>query len=251
MATALELVVRAYKALTVVGTSSATAPTPEQRNDGLVSLNAMLDSWSNENLYCYRVNEAQFTLQIGVSSYTVGTGGVINTPRPLRVIQAYIQDGGGNNYSMNIRTLDWWNQIGNRSSIITNQIPTDCYYDPQYPLGVFSVWPWPLTNYSCFFDTYQAISNLSTLTTTLQMPPGYERAIVYNLAIEISASQGIPLPTDGLNIPEIASKAIIAIKTNNDGNREIISMYDGAIVSHAYATYNPYSDSVGRGNLSG
>jgi hypothetical protein len=241
--TALELVVRAYKALTVVGASSATSPTTEQRNDGLTALNALLDSWSNENLACYQVRENSFALSIGTSSYTVGSGGTVNIARPLQIIQAYVQDGGGNNYPLTIRTRDWWNMIGNRSSIITSQIPTDCFYDPAFPLGIFAIFPYPLTAYTVFFDSYLAVATLSTLTASLSMPLGYERAMVFNLAVEISAQTGIPLPTNGTNITKLAEDSLAAIKRTAEGNREIISWYDGAIVSHASPTYNIYRDS--------
>lgn len=248
MPTALQLIVRAYKALTVVGTSSAVAPTAEQRQDGLDALNALLDSWSNENLSCYQVQDTNFQLQIGVSSYTVGAGGTISSiARPLQVIQARLTDGGGNNYQFNIRSRDWWNRIGNLSSIITSQIPTDMFYDPQYPLGVLAVWPWPLTNYTVYFDSYLPVANLSTLTHSLSMPIGYERAMVYNLAAEIATMQGIVNEVVP-QVMEIASKSIAAVKRTNVGNREIISTYDGALVSHAYATYNPYADRPGGGS---
>lgn len=242
MPTALEVIVRSYKALTVVGASSATSPTTEQRNDGLTALNALLESWNTENLTCYSVRETSFTLTIGTTSYTVSTGATVNVARPLQILQAYVQDAGGNNYPLTIRTLDQWNQIGNRSSIITSQIPTDCYYDPTFPGGVFSVFPTPLAAYTVFFDAYLPLSTLSTLTHSLSFPPGYERAMVYNLAVEISAMTGIPLPASGTNIQKLAEDSLANIKRINEGNREIVASYDGAIVSHAYPTYNIFRD---------
>ena len=242
MATALDIVVRAYKALQAVSVSSATSPTTEQRNDGLTALNSLLDSLSNENLTCYTVRENSFTLSVGVSSYTVGSGATVNVTRPQQITQAYLQDSGGNNYMFNLRTRDWWNLIGNRSSLITSQIPTDMFYDPSYPNGVIAVWPFPLVAYQVFFDSYQPLANLSTLTETVSFPPGYDRMMVFNLAVEISAQTGIALPTQGINVQEIADKAMASIKRINLGNREIIAKYDEAIVSHAYPTYNIYRD---------
>lgn len=242
MTTALEVVVRSYKVLGVIQTSSATSPTTEQRNDGLVSMQALMDSWNTENLTCFSVRDNSFTLSVGVSSYTIGSGATVNVDRPLQIIQAYLRDSGGNNYPLNIRTRDQWNQIGNRSSIITSQIPTDCFYDPTYPNGVFAVFPYPLAAYQVFFDSYSPLTSVSTLTQTLSFPPGYERAFVYNLAVEISAQNGIPLPTTGTNIQELANTSKGNIKRINEGNREIVASYDGAIVSHAYPTYNIYRD---------
>lgn len=240
MATALDIVVRAYKALQVVTVSSATSPTTEQRNDGLTALNSLLDSLSNEDLTCYTVRETAFTLSIGVSSYTVGSGATINISRPQQIIQAYLQDSGGNNYMFNLRTRDWWNMIGNRSSIITSQIPTDMFYDPSHPNGVIAVWPWPLVAYQVFFDSYQPLANLSTLTETVSFPSGYDRMMVFNLAAEIATQAGVAPPD---NVMRIASDSMASIKRINVGNREIIAKYDEAIVSNAYPTYNVYRDS--------
>jgi hypothetical protein len=245
VATALELIVRAYKTLTVVGASSATSPTTEKRNDGLTALNALLDSWSNENLTCYQVRENSFTLSVGVSSYTIGSGGTVNVSRPLQITQAYVQDGGGNNFGLTLHTRETWNMIGNRSSVITSQIPTDAFYDPAFPLGIFAVFPYPLTAYTVFFDSYLPVATLSTLTHSISMPLGYERAMVFNLAVEISAQTGIPLPTNGTNVMKLAEDSLANIKRTNVGNREVISIYDGAIVTTPYASYNPYSDRIG------
>ena len=242
MPSALDIVVRAYKALGVVSVSSATSPTTEQRNDGLTSLNALLDSLSNENLTCYSVRENSFTLSVGVSSYTVGSGATVNVERPLQIIQAYLQDGGGNNYLFNLRTRDWWNMIGNRSSLITSQIPTDMFYDPTYPNGVISVWPYPLVAYTVFFDSYLGLTTLSTLTESISFPKGYERMMVFNLAAEIASSLGMPESSQLSNVYKMASDSMAAIKRINMGNREIIAKYDEAIVSHAYPTYNIYRD---------
>jgi len=242
MATALDVVVRAYKALTVVATSSATSPTTEQRNDGLTAFQSLLDSWNTENLTLFSVRENSFTLSIGVSSYTVGSGATVNVTRPMQILQAYVRDSGGNNYPLNIRTRDQWNMIGNRSSIITSQIPTDIFYDPTYANGVIGVFPYPLAAYTVFFDSYDPLSTVSTLTQTISFPPGYERAFVFNLAVEISAQTGIPLPQSGTNIQKLAEDSLANIKRINAGNREIVAMYDGAIVSRAYPTYNIYRD---------
>lgn len=240
-ATSLELIVRAYKALGVVGTSSATSPTTEERTDGLTALNSMLESWANENLTLISQQEQSFPLVIGTNSYTIGSGGDINVTRPLQILSAYVQDSGGNNYPLTVRTRDQWNMIGNKSSIITSQIPTDMFYDPTMPLGTVYVFPYPLTTYNVFFDSYLQLTTFSSLTVSTAMSPGYERALVYNLAVEISNQFGIPMLGE-TNVADLASRSLAAIKRTNLGNREVVANYEGAIVSHPYGTYNIYSD---------
>ena len=203
-----------------------------------------MDSWSNERLMSYEIAETSFPLQVGVNQYTIGTGGTINTTRPDDILQAYVQDTGNNNYGLRIVPRDKWNQIGNRGSTITSQIPNTLFYDPQYPLGVINIFPYPLVAYTVFLDMSLQQSQFSGLTTALSLPPGYEMAIVLNLAVNLSNVSGIPVPP-----PSPGGKSLFMRADEAKGNikrtnlPEIIADYDNAIVSHANATYNIYSDS--------
>ena len=242
---ASDLITRSMKALQALG--STEVPTAAEANDGLVALNALLDSLSLDDLSSYVIEEQSFPLVIGQASYTIGVGGNINVVRPFDITQAYIQDVNKNNFLIRIVPRDKWNQIGNRGPTITSQIPNTMFYDPQFPLGVINIFPTPLLAYTCFFDNTLSQQTFATLATVLAMPPGYERMYVYNLAVEISSMFGIPIPAVGpgqKNIAQLADEAMAAVKSNNI--KDVISNYDPAIVSHSYATYNIYSDSWGR-----
>lgn len=242
MATASDLITRAMKALQSLGATEV--PTAAEMNDGLTALNALLDSWSNDSLNAYEIREDSFTLTIGTSAYTIGSGGTINVTRPLSIRQAYIQDATKNNYTMRIVQRNEWNLIGNRGSTITSQIPSTLFYDPQYPLGIINVFPTPLSAYTCFIDSLRQQTTLASVSTSVSMPVGYERAMVFNLAVEISSQFGIPIPPVGpgqKNVTEIAAEALAAVKRTNAP--EIIARMDDAIVSRSYATYNIYRDS--------
>lgn len=233
------------KALQALG--GTEVPSASEANDGLVALNALLDSWSLSDLVAYQVQEQSFPLVIGTNSYTIGSGGVINVARPQSITQAYIQDTNKNNFLMNLLPRDKWNQIGNRGPTITSQIPNTMFYDPAFPLGIINIFPTPLLAYTCFFDSVLDQVTFATLATNLAMPVGYERMYVYNLAIEISSMFGIPIPPVGpgqKNIAQLAQEAMALVKSNNI--KDVISGYDPAVVSKSYATYNIYSDSFSR-----
>lgn len=241
--TALGIVTRAMKAIQALG--SGETPSAAEASDGLDAFNAMLDSWSNEGLASYETLETSFTLTVGTSQYTCGAGGTASTTRPLSVEQAYIQDTGGNNYMMTILPRDKWNEIGNRSSTITSQIPNVLFYDAQYPVGVINIFPTPLIAYTCFFDSRLQQVTFSTLTQSLSMPPGYERAYVSNLAMEM-VLLGFETTLDGKQLTllaNVASDSKKNIKTTNI--TEQIVDYDPMLVSRAKSTYNIYRDSGG------
>lgn len=241
--TAQTILTRAGKALGYVGRTETMSA--QDSNDGIVIFNAMLDSFSNEKLLSFVVLEQSFPLQVNKSSYTIGPSGGpdIVAARPLDITQAYVRDSGNNNFNLNILPRDKWNQIGNRGSTITSQIPTDMFYDPQYPLGVINIFPTPLIAYTVFFDTTQDQSAFATLTTAFAMPEGYERAYVTNLAVELVAN-GFPMllnPTQWAALQEAAKESKANIKRTNI--KDVIADYDDAIVSRSYATYNIFSDS--------
>lgn len=244
--TANDIITRAMKALQALGATEV--PSAAEATDGLTAFNALLDSWSLEGLNAYRVDENSFTLVPGTASYTIGSGGAINVTRPLDITQAYVQDSGSNNFLINIRTRDRWNMIGNRGTTVTSQIPTDMFYDPSYPLGVIYLFPTPLTAYTVFFDNTLDQVTFAALTTVLSMPKGYERAMVFNLAVEISSQFGIPIPASApgqKSIGDLARESLANVKRMNI--QEVIADTDPAIVSRSYATYNIYQDRPGGG----
>jgi len=224
-------------------------PSASEANDALEALNSLLDSWTaGEGLVAYEIKEESFTLVVGQSAYTIGSGGNFNTTRPTDIIQAYIQDSGKNNFLLNIRERDRWNIIGNRGPTITSQIPTDLFYDPQFPLGIINLFPTPNISYTIFIDSQLQQVTFANLTTALSMPPGYERAFVFNLAVEISSMFGIPIPPNSQgqkNLVEIARESLANAKRRNI--KENISDVDPSIVSRSYATYNIFQDRPGGG----
>ncbi len=241
MTTASQIITRAAKTLRYLGRDEVL--TAQDANDGLIAFNAMLDSWSNENLFSFVVLERNFPLQVMVPSYTIGSGGAINTTRPLDITQAYVQDAAGNNFLMDLKTRDWWNQIGNRSATITSQLPNALFYDPQYPLGVINIFPTPLIGYTVFYDSMQQQVDPSALTTSISMPEGYERAYVLNLAIDMQTA-GFPClldEKDYMQLKENARESKAAVKRTNI--KDVIANYDVAIVSKSYASYNIFRDS--------
>src|SRR5882724_4545137 len=121
-----QLITRSMQALKALG--SQEVPTAAEANDGLVALNALLDSMSLDDLFSWEVLEISFPLVVAQASYTIGVGGNINTTRPTEISQAYIQDTNKNNFLMRIVPRDKWNQIGNRGPTITSQIPNTLFY---------------------------------------------------------------------------------------------------------------------------
>lgn len=214
---------------------------------GLQQLTMMLDSWSNEPQACFAITEQSFTLVPGKSRYSIGTGGGadVAVTRPIRIIEgpgaAYVQDVNGNNFAVEVVTQSKWNQIGNRSSLTSSNLPDTLFYDPQMPLGFINLWPQPNAGgYTLFFDSYLQLVDPAVLTSQFSLPPGYEMAIYSNLGVILwtFCYPSKPLPP---NIAKIASKALATIKRANKRNNT--ANFDKELNPQGQSVYNPYTDS--------
>lgn len=239
MTTASDIITRAARALGYLGRNEVL--TASDANDGLNALNSLLDSWSSsESLMSYIEVERSFTLIAGTQTYTIGTGGMINTTRPTDIIRAFVRDANNLDYVMSVIPQDQWNSIGQKT--ITSQIPTTLFYYSDFPLGQINIFPIPLLPYTVFYDSTLDQVDFSLLTTTLSMPVGYERAYILNLAVELMGA-GWPSMLNQTQLGALinnASEAKGNVKRSNI--KEVVAKYDDAIVSKSYATYNVYSD---------
>lgn len=208
---------------------------------GFSRLNQMIDSWSNESLTTYAILEQNAALKPGQTFYTIGPGGDFNMTRPIRVSYgpgaAYILDQNNNRYPVDVVPRDRWNQIWNLVSVTSN-LPSTMFYDPQFPLGVIGIWPMPNTTITLFWDSYLQIARFTSLATTLQLPPGYEKAIEENLAIYMAPV----FPTAVVSPLLTASAAESKGNVKRSNIRQSIANFDPEITT-SKGRYNIYSDS--------
>jgi hypothetical protein len=234
------------KAVQMIGAYDASTPLSSADGQLLLDLlNTMLDNWSNLPLACYEILEQSAPLVPGQAVYTIGPGGNFNMTRPLKILTdpgtAYVQDSNGNNYDMRVVPRDKWNLYANRSDIITSNFPNILFYDPQFPLGVINITPFPTIAYTMFWDSMLQLSQFASLTTSVNLPPGYFMALYTNLA-ELAH----PFFMDGpINpaIPKWAAKSLGDVKRNNI--RDNYAAYDPEIVSRANLQFNIYTDTAG------
>lgn len=242
MSTALQLIERAYQLCGYAPTEPLSGADVDLGQD---TLNKMLDSWSNDELMCYATLEQTVTLSPGKSSYTIGTSGGadVNSARPLRILEgygrAYLTDSNGNNYPVNVYEKNQWNQLANRSSATTSNLPEVMYYDPQFPLGIINVWPVPTESITLSFDSSLSLPDMPNTTTQFSLPPGYELAIQFNLAVLLKPFVGGADISRAVAGTAATSKAAI-MRTNKRRN---VAQFDRSIVGVGNRAYNIYTDS--------
>lgn len=207
MATALDLI---KGSLRLIG-SLATGETPSSADssDALVTLNQLLDSWSNDGLIVYSRTREVFPLIASQSSFTIGTGGDFDTTRPINISEAGLIENDAE-FPLEIITQQEYSQIVLKST--ESNIPRRLYYEPEFPLGRIYLWPIPSSGNSIALYSMKPLASIASLATTISLPPGYERMIKYNLALELSPEYGKPI--DGI-IAQIASDSKNEIQRTN------------------------------------
>lgn len=207
MATGQTLINRATR---LIGVSSVGETlSAEETEDGLTALNAMLDSWRNERMMVYAIQDESLTMVATQSSYTIGSGGDLNTTRPVRIETAYMRES-NTDYDVEILNDREWAAITDKTS--TSDLVEKIYYKPSMSTGTLYVWPVPTTTNVLHLLTWTPLSTLAAASTTVTLPPGYEEAIAYNLAVRIAPEHGVSVSPE---VAEIARTSKAAIKRIN------------------------------------
>lgn len=178
-----------------------------EATDGLSALNRMLGGWSTEGLLIHAQTQDTLTLVPGTATYTMGTGGTFNTARPQQILQAVLRTSSGSSatdYPLDLLTLDQWSAITQKS--LEGSHPRSLYDDGAYPLRSLTVYPKPTAAHTLVIFSLKALSEVSTLDSSISLPPGYDRALIYNLALELSPEYGKSVP-DAVAMVATESKA--------------------------------------------
>lgn len=215
MSTALDLVTTSLQLLGVV--ASGEPVSAGEANDGMKALNRMLDSWTNESLMIPSKVREVFALVASQQTYTWGAGGNWNSARPQRIEQALCQIVGTTPLlELPCDILNQAQYANVRIKATPSVFPTAIYNDDANPLANINVWPVPTAVNNMVFYSWKPLADLATLTTALSLPPGFEDAIMYNLAIRLAPMFGKPI---SMEVAGIAAESKANVKRMNTKKR--------------------------------
>lgn len=167
----------------------------EDISKAAVSLNTLIAYLRGKNLPLWARKEYTMPITSGVASYTIGVGETLNTPYPLKIIQAYT-NGINNNSRMPINIIsdrEYNLMPANNSS----GQPVQLTYQPKINSGIIKLWPIPDTNaasnYNITLIYQRPFEYFSTGTDTLDMPEEWYLPIIYKLAVLLAPEWGVPL----------------------------------------------------------
>ena len=146
-------------ALRVIGAiGQGETPSANATSEAAEALEYLVKALMAKGMPLWAIKEYAVTLSASTTSYTIGEGQTVNTPKPMKVIQAFLRNTSSNvDTPVRILTRQDYNMLGNKSS--TGQ-PIQIFYEPLRNYGILHVFPTP--------DSTSASSN--TLHIIYQRP---------------------------------------------------------------------------------
>ena len=179
----------------------------------LSRLNSLMDSWSNEAMMIYSLSQTSFALTNSVGEYSIGSGATFDMTRPTEIVSpCFIRDSSNYDSPLQIINAEAYGRIVLKSTDGT--YPQVLYYDSGYSAtstATIRLWPEPQASLTLFINTLQPLQTFSTVSVNVQLPPGYQRAIETNFAIEVAPG----FVTLDKEILKIAKDSKAAIKGTN------------------------------------
>jgi hypothetical protein len=168
-------------------------PGAEDLSDALRKLNMMIAQWNVQGFMVYR-RLTTVIASSGAQSYTVGSGGDFNIPRPDKIEAAFLrQPNGSQQVDFGLEVIQSEQDYDLISVKQLGNFPTYCYYRPEYPLGRVYFWPIPQTSiYSLGIVTKFKISQITDVYADIDLPEEYEAALMYNLTLRLASSYRKP-----------------------------------------------------------
>jgi len=182
-------------------------------NWGLSVLRRILNEWNADRLTVWATSFETFTLVADLSPHTIGPTGIwTTTQRPVSIDGANLILPTDVNTPIRIVNAQWW--LNQTTPTIETTVPTDLYYQPDWPDGKLYFWPVPTVAYDVELMLRVLLDDTVELSDDFTMPPGYESAVTLTLTEGLLASYGIQQPPTGLT--ERAAKARARVFANND-----------------------------------
>lgn len=200
--TVADLIRIAFRTLGVL--AAEEAPSASEQSDALDTLNDMLDSWAGERLALFATLRSTYTLTPSLDPHSIGLGATFNTTRPVRIDRASITPAvvtgsaaTGTERPLRMLSDAEWQDTQAKTSV---GMPLALWVRTSYPMMRLHLVPIPNAADTLVLYTWQQLGRFASAATTFDLPPGYARAIRYNLAKELAPEFGVSLSAEAADI---------------------------------------------------
>jgi hypothetical protein len=201
---------------------------PELASDVLDEWSTLVSDWNAEPDMTVSVPQFTYAIPPGGGylanhkDFKIGPAGAdITGPRPEKLLKANLLLAGPTLARYPLQILPW-REYGDIPvlAIPPTSVTTAVYYQPDYPVGILHFWPPVSGGPSIEFWTYGVLAAPATLATTVVglFPPGYESAVILNLAARCQYLVTKELGKIDPKIPALALRAKQRIQNVNRSN---------------------------------
>ncbi len=182
-------------ALRIAGaTAQGETPTATQVTEAAEALNMFVKALQADGMPLWAIKKYAVTLT-ATADYTVGVGATVNTPKPLKVIQAFLHNTTTEiDIPMRILTRQEYEQLGNKTS--TGQ-PIQLFYEPLLTTGVLHLFPVPdttsIANCTVKIIYQRPFEDFDVSTDEPDFPQEWYDAIKFGLADRLAPEYGLAL----------------------------------------------------------
>jgi hypothetical protein len=227
-------------ALRLIG-AYATEETPRAADAtaAMAALNRMIALWNTDRLYIYTIKQSIHDFTVNQQSYQMGPGGadfpLIQRPVKIENWNLILTSVTPNlRIPGNLLNDDQW--ASKKLLNLATAIPTDLYNDGAYPYSTLYFWPKPAQAYQFELYTWQQLYQVSSLFDPFIFPPGYEEAVLFNLAIRLAIEFQRPV---SLDLRAQAREAKMMIQSLN-APAPILTPDAAGFQNAGVSTWNPY-----------
>ena len=168
---------------------SGGTPTNQQYADFLDALNTMLRGWSSEKGLQSVQYTRTYTWPAGTTSRTLGASGDFVQARPVAFLKgcSFRDTAAGVTYPVDVVPKQQFDEI-----TIQNTQGIPFWLNCQWGLTNWTLFPWyiPSSAMELRLNTLEPISEYTAVTNPIGLPIEYHRALLFNLALEISDDVG-------------------------------------------------------------
>jgi len=226
--TALSIVTAAMQEIGAL--AAGESPSNDDLAWGLQKLQRLIDRYNAREPWIYANTFTEFTLVLGLSPHTIGptpASGAAPTfivnQRPVDIVSIGLvltqnTDAPYVEIPMNKRDKDWW--AAQTIKTLTSDLPTDFYYEPDWPNGSIYFWPVPTQANQVNIQTRTVLAEMTTPGQSFSMPPAYWDAVIYPLAISLCPSFDRQASPELINLSREAVKAVMV---NNMRSTRLVS----------------------------
>lgn len=207
----------------------------ELLTDGLNEWWSLFDSWASERTMGFSVPSYTYTVKgpgsqsggngylIGPTANIVGNANDFQGPRPNAIIRAnnILNNVGPQPVYIGLRPIsaEEWASLSIRQIPAIN-VTNLFYYNPQFPNGIFNVFP-PLNGNGIELFCWEALAVPASVDAQYNAPPGYADAVVWSLAERLWPMCTKQLTINRVGFPYLCGKAYEACQKVRMVNRPI------------------------------